>query len=88
MAKDLEQRFDSAMKKGEKQDRAKAATTAKYDKLRSGKGKQQQHNEAMTGNYAPKRQGTSDGYLVERGASIPRSREYIRNKNANPDKAS
>ena len=51
------------MKKGEKQDRAKAATTAKYDKLRSGKGKQQQHNEAMTGNYAPKRQGTSDGYM-------------------------
>lgn len=47
-------------------DRMKASVGAKYDKLRSGKGKQQQHDEAMSGNYKPSKQGTADGYMKKK----------------------
>ena len=55
----------------------KARITAKYDKLRSGKGKQQQHDEAMSGVYAPKKRTTSDGYMHRKQLPTPGHYEHF-----------
>ena len=84
MAKDLEQRFDSAMKKGEKQDRAQTFKD-KANKMHEESAQRKAINDKISGMsdeirsnlkkygtpHAPQKRTTSDGYMPRKGTVKP-----------------
>ena len=84
MAKDLEQRFDAAMKKGERQDKAKAYS---INGKETSKGKFELHErqKAIADTNRIKR-STSDGYMPRKESAIERSNRQVAKRNAGKTK--
>ncbi len=85
MAKDLEQRFDAAIKKGEKQDKAKKTGHGGWPidpVAEKNKKTMKNTHEAFYGN----KRSTSDGYMPRKESVIERSNRLVAKRDAGKTK--
>ena len=99
MAKDLEQRFAQAMKKGENQDAAQTFKD-KAKKMREESAQRKASNDKISGMsdeirsnlkkygtpHAPQKRSTSDGYMPRKESAIERSNRQVAKRNAGKTK--